>query len=256
MPSQNSCKEFIQSKSARIIATIEARMGSSRLPGKVLKPFHQTNVLDFMVRRVRHSSLVDDIVVATSVDPRDREIAKFCERAAISCFRGSEADVLDRVYSAAKSADATVVVELTGDCPLIDARIIDQMIMGFFVNDVDYHTNSVFRSYPDGMDVQIVKLSALRQAWQDSSDVYDREHVTPYIYNNPHLFKISHQVASMDEFWPELGLTLDEELDYQFLSDLVKAVENPESISCRDIIAYLKRRDTEIINAAVARKQY
>ena len=117
-----------------------------------------------------------------------------------------------------------------GDCPLIDARIIDQMIMGFFVNDVDYHTNSVFRSYPDGMDVQNRKAQRVAKRPGKIRLTYMTGNMLlPTSTTTRILFKISHQVASMDEFWPELGLTLDEELDYQFLSDLVQAVKIPKA---------------------------
>ena len=174
----------------------------------------------------------------------------------VVCYKGSEDDVLKRVYSAAKTNGATVVVELTGDCPLIDPIIVDQMIAGFFANQVDYHTNTVKRSYPDGMDVQVMSIEALEKAFHCSSDPYDREHVTPYIYNNPDLFKISHQISPKKLFWPGLGLTLDEKLDYDFLSVLVKSVSNPLEITCEEIVAYINTNPSIVSNYKVKRKQY
>ena len=178
-------KKFVK-PNAKVVATIEARMGSSRLPGKVLKPFYKSTVLGFMIDRLKYSILIDEIVVATSSEIRDEEISNIARVLEYYVTKGED-DVLKRVYSAAKTNGATVVVELTGDCPLIDPIIVDQMIAGFFANQVDYHTNTVKRSYPDGMDVQVMSIEALEKAFHCSSDPYDREHVTLHLQQSRRL---------------------------------------------------------------------
>ena len=152
-----------------ITAIIQARMGSTRLPGKVLKEISGHSMLWHVVTRVRQANTLDQVVVATSDKVSDDAIASFCEQEGFLCFRGSESDVLDRYYQAARWAGATVVVRITADCPLIDPVVIDQVVSAYLENDCDYANNVMQRTYPDGLDAEAFSFEALAQAWLSGS---------------------------------------------------------------------------------------
>ncbi len=170
-------------------AIIQARMGASRLPGKVLKEVNGVPLLKFQVERVNHAETVDKIIVATSSAPQDEAIADFCKKNDIECFRGDENDVLARYYECATHYGVETIVRLTGDCPLIDPVIIDETIRLLKENDIDYAANTVppeTSLYPDGSDVEVFSMQALERAHRECKDAHDREHVTFYFwkYNN------------------------------------------------------------------------
>jgi spore coat polysaccharide biosynthesis protein SpsF len=169
---------------------IQARMGSERLPGKVLQPILDQPMLYWVVERVKQARLIDAIVVATTDHPGDEAIANLCQRHGWRCFRGSENDVLDRYYRA--SADADRIVRITSDCPVIDPQVIDYVVAGYHAAapPVDYASNTMTRTYPRGLDVEVFSRSALVQAWQDDQNPGWREHVTPYIYRHPERFRL------------------------------------------------------------------
>ena len=147
----------------KVVATIEARMTSTRLPGKVLLEIGGKPALEFMIDRVKQSRLVDDIVVATTVNSSDQPIIDLCNKMGCKYFRGSEEDVLLRVLEAAKSVDADIIMELTGDCPFIDPDIIDKVIELYSSGDYDYASNVVERSFPDGFDTQVFSVQSLEK---------------------------------------------------------------------------------------------
>lgn len=246
----NLCSNF----NKRTVATIEARMGSSRLPGKVLKPIEDDTILGFMIERVKLATTLDEIVVATTTSILDNPIEQFCSERNIKCFRGSESNVLERVYQTSVMAEADTIVELTGDCPLIDPHLIDQMVVSFYLNDVDCHTNTFHRSYPDGMDVQVIKAKALEKTNLEATSDYDREHVTPYIYRNLNDFKISHQIAPLNQHFPDLGLTLDEQSDYELILSIYEELEHPLSASLTDILNLINTGRVRLVNSNVKRK--
>ena len=168
-------------------AIIQARMGSSRLPGKVLKELHGKTVLERVVDRVALSELLDTVVVATSDAPIDDEIVKFCTERDINYFRGSEADVLSRYRCCAEAHDLSTIVRVTADCPLIDAEVIDHTIELFHDNKLDYASNTVppeTSRWPDGSDVEVFSIDALRLADEKATLEADREHVTFYFWKN------------------------------------------------------------------------
>lgn len=240
----------------KITATIEARMTSSRLPGKVLLEAGGKPMLAHLVSRLRAAPSIDQIVLATTVNPADAPLVEFAKEHGILCHLGSENDVMGRVIGAAESVATDLVVEITGDCPIIDPGLVEQCIRIFLNNDCDYASNAHIRSYPDGMDVQVFRLDTLKRSAALTSDALDREHVTLHIRNHPELFRNLHIVAKPDEHWPELGLTLDEEADYRLLKHLIEhfGPENPH-FSCRDAINHLKGRpDLVAINQQVRRK--
>jgi spore coat polysaccharide biosynthesis protein SpsF len=220
------------------VAIIQARMGSTRLPGKVLKPLAGQPVLAHVVKRVMAANQIDEVVVATSTEPADDAIETFCNEHGWQCIRGSERDVLARYAKAARIARADVVVRVTSDCPLFSPRILDDMLDRFDPEQMDYmSTNYPTRSFPVGLDCEIMRTDALLQADADAKDAYDREHVTPYLYNNPALFRV-HGFAN-DQDLLDLRITLDTAKDYHRLVDLTTAhpeLANPD----QDVLDVLK----------------
>ncbi len=240
----------------KIVATIEARMTSSRLPGKVLLKSAGIPMLGHLIRRLRAVPSLDDIVLATTVNSTDNELESFAKKMGLNYYRGSENDVMNRVIDAAQSVNADVVVEITGDCPIIDPQIVEQTIRMFNANAVDYVSNGHIRTYPDGMDTQVFKLDALKRSSLMTVDELDHEHVTLHIRNNPKLFSRLYLVSPPETHWPELGLTLDELKDYELLSKIIEYFEpiNP-LFGCRDVVNLLKERPEWVaINQSVARK--
>jgi len=240
----------------KIIATIEARMTSSRLPGKVLLPVLDRPMLLYLVERLRAVPSLDEIVLATTTNTADDVLATFAETHGLIVFRGSEDDVMMRVIGAAESVDADIVVELTGDCPIIDPDIIEQTIRMFLHHDVDYASNAHIRSYPDGMDTQVFRLETLKRSAAMTNAPLDHEHVTLHIRNHPEIFPRVNLVAPPSLSWPDLGLTLDEEADYRFLSKIIETLApvNP-LFGCHEVLGLLREHPEWVeINQAVARK--
>lgn len=200
----------------RTVAVIQARLRSTRLPGKVLLDLAGMPVLGRIVERARAASKINDVIVATSDDPSDDPISKFCEEFGVPCFRGSERDVLDRFYQAALSRPAESVVRITGDCPLLDPQVVNHVIDGFLKQRVDYASNTILPTYPDGLDVEVMLLSALERAWKEAREPYEREHVTPYLRTAEQFTRLSIAHPSGKSFG-NLRWTLDEPKDYRFI---------------------------------------
>ena len=240
----------------KTVATIEARMTSSRLPGKVLMPALNQPMLQHLVNRLRAAPSLDGIVLATTVNQSDDVLEKFGREASVAVFRGSEDDVMGRVIGAAESASADVIVEITGDCPIIDPQIIEQVIRVFRANTAAYVGNAHIRSYPDGMDTQVFTLDTLKQSARLTNDALDHEHVTLHMRNHPELFRPIHVVAPPELHWPELGLTLDEPGDYELLRQLIEYFGNDNPLfSCGDVVRLLRQRPELLqLNASVVRK--
>ncbi len=243
-------------KSPKIVAIIEGRMTSSRLPGKLLLPALGRPILASLTDRLKTVSSIDQIVLATTVNDSDDVLAEFAETEGIGVFRGSEDDVMGRVIGAAKSANANVVVEITGDCPLIDPDLIEQTIRVFMRNNAVYCANSVISSYPDGMDTQVFTLEALKRSAEMTDDPLDREHVSRFMVNHPDLFPHVYLVAPPSLSWPGLGLTLDETADYELIRRLMEHFgEHNRLFGCREIIQVLRENpDWLKLNDGVPRK--
>ena len=240
----------------KIIATIEARMTSNRLPGKVLLPALGMPMLTHLITRLKSVESIDDIVIATTVNDADQPIVNFAKENGIHCFRGSEEDVMSRVIAAAESLDADVVVEITGDCPIIDPDIVEQTIQIYIHNNVDYVSNGHIRSYPDGMDTQVFSLETLNKSASMTNEKLDHEHVTLHIRNNPEIFSHLYLIAPPSLYWPELGLTLDEEADYRILKEIIETIGVDNSLfSCAEAINFLRQHPELVnINKGVIRK--
>jgi len=210
-----------------IIAIIQARMSSSRLPKKVLLPLADKPVLEHVVNRLRYCKTFKNIIVATSIHHSDEPIVNFCKKNNINFFRGSLNDVLDRYYQAATIYKADIIVRITADCPVIDPQIVDEVVKGFLSDDYDLYGLS--GSFPDGLDCQVFKYSALKKAWNDSILPSDREHVGSYIEKTrPDLFKIGglEKFKNLESYrW-----TLDQHEDYVFLNQIFSNLYKQDSL--------------------------
>lgn len=215
-------KIFEGEEEALILAILQARVSSTRLPGKVLKPLLGEPMLVRQIERIRRAKSIDQVVVATSLAPDDDAIESLCRSHELTCFRGSLEDVLDRFYQVACAYPADSVVRLTGDCPLIDPDLIDRVAELHEKGGFDYTSNSVERTYPDGLDVEVVRFDSLRQAWRDAKLQSEREHVTSYLYKHPELFKIGQLKQSVDQ--SAMRWTVDEPADYELVGRIFAAL--------------------------------
>ena len=204
-----------------VVAIIQARMGSSRLPGKSLAEIEGRPMLWHVIQRVKRARLVDRVVVATSTAPADDAIEKMCRENDVPCHRGSENDVLDRFYHAARAEKAAQVVRITADCPLIDPEVIDRVVRRFQRGDLDYASNAMVRSYPDGLDTEIFSFSALERAWHEASKTSEREHVTPYLRSEK--FRTANVENDSTSLYQHYRWTVDEAEDLEFIRAVYKA---------------------------------
>ena len=180
----------------RVVASIEARMGSSRLPGKVLKEFGNETALSLLVKRLKKCQNIDDIIIATSTEEKDEPIVNWCLKNEIAFYRGSEKDVLDRVVKAHIYMKSDLIVEITGDCPFTDPEIVDLAIETFFINEVDVVTNcGNHLTWPLGQYVQVFPLDLLKEVNEKVLDESVHEHVSLYFYENPKKYRILEIVA-------------------------------------------------------------
>ena len=195
----------------KVVALVQARMGSTRLPGKVMKPIAGIPLIELLLSRLSQAEEVDQIVVATSVDERNQSLVEHVRKLGYACEQGSEDDVLDRYVQAARAHQADVVVRITGDCPLVDPALVDEVIRCFKAAGVDYFSNINPPTYPDGLDVEVCTFQALEQASQETSKLFDREHVTPYLRESGR-FKTAAIQHSQD--LSALRWTVDEAADF------------------------------------------
>jgi spore coat polysaccharide biosynthesis protein SpsF len=200
----------------RVIASIEARMGSSRLPGKVLADVHGKPALSRLLARLRQCERLDGVVLATTVSPQDDALEAWARSEGVACHRGSEEDVLQRVVDAQRSQRSDVIVEVTGDCTLLDPAVIDLGVETFFGNECDVVTNARQPSFPLGADVQVFRFSDLERVSQTIDDPAVREHVSLYFYEHPEKFRVIHLFAPRRWRGPELRLQLDYPEDLEF----------------------------------------
>lgn len=222
-----------------ILAVLQARMSSTRLPGKVMLPIMGRPVLELQIERIMRSKLISKLVVATSSNHDDNCIEMLCNQLKVDCFRGDLFDVLGRYYNASKVYSPNHVVRLTGDCPVIDPKIIDDVIELHMAANYQYTSNIIELTFPDGLDTEIFKFSELKKAFYKATTQYDREHVTPWIRqhagNNMGVYK-------SDCDYSHYRWTLDHIEDYTLIKKIYEAlyVSNP-TFDYQDILALMKR---------------
>jgi spore coat polysaccharide biosynthesis protein SpsF len=239
-------------RAVKITIIIQARMGSTRLPGKVLMDLRGRTVLARVVGRLRRATRVDEIVVATTDCVADDAIVRECSRLGVSTFRGSEVDVLDRYYQAARLFAAGIVVRITSDCPVIDPQLVDETICIFHQQRGDYASNAFPRTYPRGLDTEVFTIAALEQAWRDAREPYEREHVTPYFYEHPELFRLVSQRGQID--YSQYRWTLDTAEDLELLHTIYARFDDGD-FSWSDAIQLMEREpELAELNSHVVQK--
>jgi glutamate-1-semialdehyde aminotransferase/spore coat polysaccharide biosynthesis protein SpsF (cytidylyltransferase family) len=223
---------------SNIVAIVQARMGATRLPGKVLADVGGESMLARIVSRLEQATLVQKIVVATSDAADDDKVAEACEHKNIAVFRGSEQNILDRFYHAAKNHHADVVVRITGDCPLIDPEIVDRVVAAYLRGECDYASNTLVCTYPDGLDTEVFSFSALETAWRDARRAVDREHVTPFLRTSRR-FKLRNVESELGRSLRHLRWTVDEPCDLEFVRAVYAHFGAEKSFGWRDVLSLL-----------------
>jgi len=232
-----------------IVAIIQARMGSTRLPGKVLMDLNGVPMLQYQVDRVKQSKLIDQVLVATSVLSQDDEIANFCENNNILSFRGSEDDVLSRYYHAAKEYNADAIVRLTADCPMLDPEVIDKTIALFQQDNIDYAANTVppeSSKYPDGSDVEVFSMFALKRAYQEATNEEDREHVTFYFWKSKQKDTFETAQLSNHEDFSKYRFTVDYPEDYEVVKMIDEELKKMNQFGSLNEIVEILNNNPEI----------
>lgn len=240
----------------RVVAIVQARMASQRLPGKVLLDLGGQPVLSWVVRRAQRAKGIDQVAVATSVAVEDDVIAAFCKEQGFICVRGNLHDVLDRYMQAANETDAEVIIRLTGDCPLIDPHMLANNLHTFLATDppLDFAANRLpaERTIPVGLDAEFCTRAALEIAWREAQKPHQREHVMPFLYENPERFNILHIKHSPD--YGHLRWTVDTPEDLELLRQIVPHFKGND-FSWKDVLAlFEKQPDLALINAEVQHK--
>lgn len=228
------------SKTKKITCIIQARTNSNRLPNKVLLKISNSPIIIHILNRVKKSNYIEQIILATTNNPNDQILLDIANDNQIISFKGNEFDVLDRFYNAAKEYDADPIIRITGDCPLIDPILIDKMLKFFLKNNFDYVSNTLERTFPDGLDVEIFTFATLKKAFSEATWISEREHVTSYIIKNPKLFKLFSYTNIKN--LSHLRWCLDEESDYKMLQKIYQEFEPGKFFSTTDVLKLLEKR--------------
>jgi spore coat polysaccharide biosynthesis protein SpsF len=239
-----------------IVAVLQARFSSSRLPGKVMKQILGKPMLALQLERNLRSKMIDKLIVATSVEKDDNPIQRVCKELGVDCFRGSLNDVLDRFYLAAVPHAPSYVVRLTGDCPLVDPKVMDDTIKFAIEGDYDYASNCQGPyTFPDGLDVEVIKFSALEEAWNEAVLPSHREHVTPFVRKQPDRYSVGHY--QNDYYLGHLRWTVDEPEDFELISRIYESLyPTKPTFSMVDVLQLLEASPRlSKINAHIARNE-
>lgn len=245
------------SENLKVVVIIQARQESTRLPGKVMMEVLDKPLLGYLIDRVKESKLVQEVIVATTEIESDDAIALFCAQQQIPCFRGSVEDVLARYLAAAQMTSADVIVRITGDCPLICPEVIDKVISRYLSHYpvVDYVSNTVKRTYPRGLDVEVFSYACLNTAAQKSTSPSEREHVTSYIRHHPESFNSESVVDSADH--SHFRWTVDTPEDFQLISKLISTLYPQKSnFNLADLLQLMQRHpEWQHINSHIEQKR-
>jgi len=231
-----------------VLAIIQARLGSTRFPAKVLQPILGKPMLWHIVCRVRHTASVDEVVVAVPNGPKDEPLRRFCQEQGILCFAGSEFDVLDRFCQAAGKHGGDPVLRITADCPLVDPALIQELIELYRSGSYDHVGVATGAGaehlqegrFPDGLDAECFSFAALERSWREATDARDREHVTRYMWNNRQLFRCGNLTAKHP--YPELRLTVDHPEDFLLVTRIYESLCSPNRVFLLDeVIEFLNK---------------
>jgi spore coat polysaccharide biosynthesis protein SpsF len=235
---------------------IQARMGSERLPGKVLLQVLKKPLLVYLLERAKKIKEADLVAVLTSTQKKDEAIEKVCREENVLCFRGDELDVLDRYFKAAKKYQVDAIVRITADCPLLDPHIADHVISFFkkHAHEFDYVSNTINRKVPRGMDVEVFSLYALQKAHQEAKEMSEREHVTLHLYKHPETYRI-HGIRGEQDY-SDLRLTVDTQEDFMLIEKVLSSLyPQKKDFLLPDILQlFQKKPELKKINAHIAQK--
>ena len=241
----------------KIVAIIQARMNSSRLPGKVLMPIMERPMLWHVAHRIKKGRLINKLVIATTITKKDEAIVRFCKKNNLDFYKGNEENVLDRYYQTAKIFKAETILRITADCPLIDPKVLDGIIKFYIArkDKIDYVSNTLKRTYPHGLDAEIFSFKVLERIWQEAKEPYQKEHVTPYIYEHPEKFCIGN--IKNHKNYSYLRWTVDTEKDLKFVREIYKRLYKNNRIFCMQEILNLLKKEPQLlkINKGVRQKQ-
>lgn len=238
----------------KTVIIVQARMSATRLPGKPLKKVLEKPLLIYLIERLKRVKNADGVVIATTDKPEDQKIVEVAREEGVPFFCGSEENVLDRYYQAAKKESAEVIVRITGDCPLIDPKVIDKAIALFFSGSYDYVSNTLERTYPRGMDVEVFSFAALEKVVKVAKAQEELEHVTPFFYRHPELFQLG--CLKREEDQSKHRLTVDTQEDFILVSRLIEHLypENRE-FNLEDLLRVLQEKpEWETINSHITQK--
>lgn len=241
----------------RVVIISQARMTSTRLPGKVLKEVLGKPLLEYQIERLRQAKLADELVIATTTNDTDQPIVELCEHLGVAYYRGSEEDVLSRYYEAATNFRADVVVRVTSDCPLIDPGIVDEAI-GLYIDNrdkYDYVSNTLQRTYPRGLDAEVFSIKALEKAYKEAREKPEREHVTPYVYRRPELFRLANHSGAVD--YSQHRWTVDTPEDFELIRLILQELHPVNNrFTWLDVLDLLSKHPEWVeINAEVKQKE-
>lgn len=229
----------------KIVAIVEARMGATRLPGKTLMKIEGKPLLEILLERIKSSDLLDEIIVATTTNKEDDVIVDFCKKQDYKFFIGSEEDVLDRVLNAAKMFKGDIIIELTADCPLVDAELVDKMVKFYFKGEYDFistintDTSPPGRTFPVGYDLRIFSTKILEEIDRLTKDPYDRENVSSYIFNHPEKYKLGIFKAENKLRDPTIRLTIDYKEDFLLMKKIIEHFKD-HLVSLEKLIKFIK----------------
>lgn len=225
----------------KVVALIQARMGSSRLPGKVLKPVMGRPMLWYLVQRLKQCQYIDEIAVATSSDVKDLPLLDFAAENGLGCYAGSENDLVDRLYQAGMKFDADAIVRVTGDCPLVDPVLADRVIKKYLDAEgaLDCATNCQPRTYPDGLDVALYAMRALGQVWREVQDPFNREWFSCNFYEHPEKYTVGAVYQAQD--LSKLRWTLDYPEDLEFIREVLERLHcDSKTFLMQDVLDLLR----------------
>ena len=240
----------------KISAIVQARMTSTRLPGKVLMQIEGKPMLWQVINRLRLAKKIDEVILAIPDTKENDILERWTKENQIKYYRGSEEDVLFRYYETAKKFHSKVIIRLTSDCPLIDPKIVDLVIEKHLNSGVDYTSNVIKRTFPRGLDVEVFNFMVLEKAHKEAKENYQREHVTPYIYEHPEIFKLQNIIAKGMLKRPEIRLTVDTKEDLRLIREIYKHLYEPERVFyTKEIIELLDEHpELKKINARIKQK--